>query len=109
MNTKNAGFTLIEVLIVIAIIGIAAGIGVPTFLKMLPNWRTKAATTDLFSNLQLAKLTAIRKGQDCVVTFTGNPASKNCQYQISIINKTDSLADYGRSVVFRGPNPEFRR
>lgn len=104
MNKKNAGFTLIEVLIVIAIIGIASAFAIPTFLNVLPNWRAKAAATDLFSNLQLAKLTAIRKGTNCVVTFSGDPdGGVPCQYQISIINRTVALADYGSNVVFRGP------
>lgn len=104
MNRKSAGFTLIEVLIVMAIIGIAAGFTVPTFLNMLPNWRAKAAATDLFGNLQLAKTAAIRRGGDCVVTFSGNPdGGVACQYQISLINKTVSLNDYGSSIVFRGP------
>jgi len=104
MNKKNAGFTLMEVLIVIAIIGIAAAFTVPTFLNMLPNWRAKAAATDLFSNLQLAKMAAIRKGGNCVVTFSGNPdGGVPCQYQIGLINKTVSLDDYGSNIVFRGP------
>lgn len=116
---KNAGFTLIEVIIVIAIIGITAAFAIPTFLKQLPNWRAKAATTDLFSNLQLAKVTAISKGTNCAVTFTGDPGGGvPSQYQINIVNtagavlqvmKTVSLADYGSEVEFRGPEPEYRR
>ena len=104
MNKKNAGFTLIEVLIVMAIIGIVTGFAIPTFLDILPNWRAKAAATDLFSNLQLAKMAAIRGGGDCVVTFSGNPdGGIPCQYQISLVNKTVSLDDYGSKIVFRGP------
>jgi prepilin-type N-terminal cleavage/methylation domain-containing protein len=104
MNKKNAGFTLIEVLTVIAIIGIAAAFSVPALLNVLPNWRAKAAATDLFSDLQLAKTAAIRRGGDCVVTFSGNPeGGVPCQYQISLINRTVSLNDVGSDVVFRGP------
>ena len=32
MNKRNAGFTLIDVIIVIAIIGIASAFAIPTFL-----------------------------------------------------------------------------
>jgi len=104
MRKNNAGFTLIEILIVIAIIGIAAAFGVPTFLDMLPNWRAKSAATDLFSNLQLAKLTAIRRGTNCVVTFSGDPDTATpSQYTISIINKTVPLDGYGSDLAFRGP------
>jgi len=110
MNKKTAGFTLIEVIIVIAIIGITAAFAIPTFVKQLPNWRAKSAATDLFSNLQLAKLTAIQKATDCAVTFTG----ATNQYQIILADsgqvvKTVSLADYGSEIEFRGPEPEYRR
>jgi len=122
MNKKNAGFTLIEVIIVIAIIGIASAVAIPAFLDILPNWRTKAAATDLFSNLQLAKLTGIRKGMDAGIIFSGDPdAGVACQYKVVLLEtdlvtirqtiKTVALADYGSQVVFRGPvaGPIFPR
>ena len=48
----KSGFTLVELLIVIAIIGILAGIAVPLFLGE----RTKAATTEAKSNLESLRL-----------------------------------------------------
>ena len=102
MEKKNAGFTLMEILITIAIIGIVTAIAIPNFLTLLPRWRAKAAATDLFSNLQLAKITAVRKGQNVSVTFTGN------SYVIGLINKTVQLSEYKSGIEFRGPAPEYR-
>jgi type IV pilus assembly protein PilA len=43
MRTKDSGFTLIELLVVIIVIGVLAGIAVPTFMAQREKgWRTQA-------------------------------------------------------------------
>ena len=48
-NRRAAGFTLVEVMIVIAIIGLLAAIAVPNFIKA----RTKSQKTACIKNLQM--------------------------------------------------------
>lgn len=66
---QQAGFSLPEVLIVIAIIGILAAIAFPSFLHWLPNIRLKAAARDLYSNMQQAKIQAIKQNKDWAIVF----------------------------------------
>jgi prepilin-type N-terminal cleavage/methylation domain-containing protein len=46
-NSPNGGFTLIEIMIVVAIIGLLAAIAVPNFLKMRTEAQKRACLTNL--------------------------------------------------------------
>lgn len=63
------GFTVIEMIIVIAVIGVMAIVAVPYFLGMSPRARLKSAARDIASNMQLTKMKAIRDSSAWVVQF----------------------------------------
>jgi Tfp pilus assembly protein FimT len=58
------------VIVVVAIIGIIAAIGIPGFSRWLPNYRLRLAAQELLSSLQLAKTTAIKRNTNCTVIFS---------------------------------------
>lgn len=66
---NRAGFTLIEVLVVLAIIGIVSMIAIPGYLSWMPGIRLKTAARELYANLQKAKLRAIKEGRPIRVRF----------------------------------------
>ena len=66
---KRSGFTVVELLIAIAMIAVVAAIAVPNFIDWLPDYRLRSATHDLFSNFQKAKLTAIKRNVNTAVCF----------------------------------------
>lgn len=46
-NSRNAGFTLVEIMIVVAIIGLLAAIAIPNFVKARETSRTNACVNNL--------------------------------------------------------------
>ena len=69
-NMRNqSGFTLIEAMIVIAVIGLMAAVAVTNSLSYLPDKRLKSAARDLHSNLQKAKGLASKTNTPHAVFF----------------------------------------
>ena len=67
---RKGGFTLVELMIVIAVIAILAAVAVPAVNGWLPNYRLKAAALDLASNFQRAKLAAVKRNANVVISIT---------------------------------------
>jgi len=72
MMDKSPGFTVVELLVAIAMIALITAIAVPNFIGWLPDYRLRSATHDLFSNFQKAKLTAIKRNVNTAVCFHGS-------------------------------------
>lgn len=66
---QEKGFTLVELMMVVAIIGIIAGIGTISSRDMRARFKLKSAALALYSDLQLARLGAIREGKVWAVCF----------------------------------------
>ena len=84
---KQAGFTMVELMIVIAVIAILTAIAVPNIISWLPNYRAKAAARDVISNFQKAKMEAVKRNRDVIIQFTPGAYAASGQvgsYQIFV-------------------------
>lgn len=90
------GFTIVELMIVIAIIGVGLAIGIPTYNTTIkPTARLNGAGRQLYSDVQLARLRAIRDNVRCGIAFSAGPT-----YTVFIDNSlANSKYDAGEHVI----------
>ncbi len=70
MNKK--GFTLLELMVAVAILGILVGIAIPNYLTWNARYEFKDTARNLSSNLTLAKLSAMERNTAITLTLQNN-------------------------------------
>lgn len=66
---NNKGFTLIELIITIAILGIVLAIAAPNFTRYRDNTNLREAARDISSDIQLYKQRAVAENAPYTITF----------------------------------------
>ncbi len=64
------GFTLIEMMVAVAIVGALVAVAIPNYLDWNSKYKLKDAVVNLFGNLQLARMSAMNQNTTVTVTIT---------------------------------------
>ena len=106
---RELGFTLVELIVVVAILVLLVAVTVPTATVLLPNYYLRSAAMDIFSNMQYAKTEAVRLNRRYAVVFDpGNDTYDLVNLGIDgtfgtgddKVVRTVNLSGYGANIVF---------
>ena len=109
MKRTNSGFTLVEAMVVIAVLTILLAVGVPSYQQFRDDTELSSAAFALYTDIQLARTEAVKRGSDNLHIFFFNDTSGWC-YRITDKTRSDcsscaataSQCDIGADGILRG-------
>lgn len=81
---RQAGFTLLELMITVAIVGILSALAFPSFKSTITSNRLTTATNQMVTALNLARSEAVKRGQYVVVRRTDTTWEKGWQVFVDL-------------------------
>lgn len=106
---SERGFTLVELMVAIAIFGILAAIALPNFSQMIESQKVRGASSDLFASLIFARSEAIKRNTTVSVIKTGAAweAGWTVQTGGAVLKRQDpmttiTISSTGSTVIFGG-------
>ena len=101
----NSGFTLIELMITVAIISVTMSIGLPSFQSLINESRLTSAANAMLSAYQLARFEALKMHRDVSVTTADEWATWKVTYiDISVtpnVTKTVATFEAPKNIIIK--------
>lgn len=83
---RAPGFTIIELMVTVALIALVVAVGIPQYGRYVAKSRARAAAGDLLQEMRLARAMAIKENREYLMTFypdpDGDPATGDDRYLI---------------------------
>jgi len=110
MTLKEHGFTLLELVITLAIVAIIVVIAVTSANKFLPKYRLKNATSLILSDLNQARKLAAKNGSNCTIRIDSSGEYYDLISNSTTIFQRNFKTDYGWKdiTISSAQNPTFK-
>lgn len=99
-SRNQGGVTLVELLVVVAIIGIIGAVSGLFLIKYLPEYYLRSAASTLSQDLRQAQVNAIKRLQPWSVTMNATTQSYRIEGPGGNVFKTVNLSSYGGDIRF---------
>ena len=90
LRTDKKGWTLLELIIVVTVLGLLSGLAIPTYRSQIKNANLKSAKSNILSNLKLAQSKALSERTLYRVKFDASTKT----YQIGSDPNRDGIFTY---------------
>ena len=92
IRVGSGGFTLVEILVVIVLLGILSAIALPDWDTLFPSYRLNSGSRQIQSELHRIKMKAVSENLDYQLDFSGGATSYTIKRDGTVM-ETDSLPD----------------
>ena len=96
---KQTGFTLIELMVILAVVSITAGFGVPQIARLIQNNRIVTQLNHLSGQLQYARSEAIRRGRNVNLKSVSGTTSWENGWTIYVDRNSNSVIDQNEPLL----------
>ena len=103
--TKESGFSIVELMVSMAIIGVLSAISVPSLKAWSRNYNVQSAALDLYAHMHVAKLGAVKENRAWMINFNPDGLSG---YQVrnsagTTVKTIDFHAKYNSDIQYADP------
>ncbi len=107
-RNHSKGFTIIEIMVVLAVLGVLAALAAPSFGPLIERWRVRDAAESLQSTLFFARSEAIKRGGNITLirTASGNGCANaaaatqwGCGWTVFVDTNNNGAQDAGEATL----------